>query len=148
MVNDLDYEGIEFPVSKKDFGKIEKKNNFCINVFCYENNLVYPVYVSDQKFEDCMDLLTITNKNKSHYVYIKNFNRFMCNETKCKNKKHFCKYCLQCFSSETVLVKHVETCLKINGKQTVKLKSGSIQFKNYSKQIASHLRFTPILNVT
>ena len=49
MVNDLDYEGIEFPVSKKDFGKIEKKNNICINVFCYENNLVYPVYVSDKK---------------------------------------------------------------------------------------------------
>ena len=23
-----------------------------------------------------------------------------------KNKKHFCKYCLQCFSSERVLKKH------------------------------------------
>ena len=47
MVNDLDYEGIEFPVSDKDFGNIEKKNNVCINVFCYENKLTYPVYVSD-----------------------------------------------------------------------------------------------------
>ena len=51
MVNDLDYEGIEFPVSKKDFGKIEKKNNICINMFCYENNLVYPIHISDEKFE-------------------------------------------------------------------------------------------------
>ena len=50
MVNDLDYEGIEFPFSEKDFNKIEKKNNICINVFCYENNLVYPVYVSNEKF--------------------------------------------------------------------------------------------------
>ena len=25
MVNDLDYEGIKSPVSKKDFGKIEQK---------------------------------------------------------------------------------------------------------------------------
>ena len=33
MVDNLDYEDIEFPVSKKDFGKIEKKNNICINVF-------------------------------------------------------------------------------------------------------------------
>ena len=49
MVNGPDYEGIEFPVSKKDFGKIEKKNNICINVFCYGNNLVYPVYVSNEK---------------------------------------------------------------------------------------------------
>ena len=50
MVNDLDYEGIEFAFSEKGFNKIEKKNNICINVFCYENNLVYPVYVSNEKF--------------------------------------------------------------------------------------------------
>ena len=43
MVNDLDYKSIEFPVSKKDFNKIEKKNNICINVFCNEDKLVYPV---------------------------------------------------------------------------------------------------------
>ena len=33
MVSDLDYEGIEFPVSRKDYGKIEQKNNVCIDVF-------------------------------------------------------------------------------------------------------------------
>ena len=49
MVNDLDYEDIECPVSKKECNKIEQKNNFCINVFSYENNLIYPVYVSDEK---------------------------------------------------------------------------------------------------
>ena len=47
----------------------------------------------------------------------------MCNKTKNKNKKHFCKYCLQWFSSERVLVEHKET-LKINVKQTVKIRSG------------------------
>ena len=57
-----------------DFGKIEKKDNICINVVCYENNLIYPVYVSNY-----IDLLMVTNENKSHYVYIKDFNRFMCN---------------------------------------------------------------------
>ena len=104
-------------------------------MFCYENNLIYPVYVSHQKLEDCIDLLMITNENKSHYVYIKDFNRFMCNKTKCANKAHFCKYCLQCFSSEKVLAEHKETCLKINGKQTAKLKSGLIKFKNHFKQL-------------
>ena len=42
--------------------KIEQKINICIN---------YPVHISDQKFKDCIDLLMITDKNKSHYVYIK-----------------------------------------------------------------------------
>ena len=51
----LDYKGIEFSVEEKDFSKIEVKNNICINVFGYENGFVYPIYVSDQKFEDSMD---------------------------------------------------------------------------------------------
>ena len=60
MVVSLDYKGIDFPVSSKDFSKIEQKNNICINVFCYENELTYPRYVLDQKFKNCMDLLMIT----------------------------------------------------------------------------------------
>ena len=92
IINNLSYEDIKFPVSKKDYCKIEQKNSICINVFCYENYLTHPLYVSDQKFENRMDLLLITDENKSHYVYIKDFNRFMC--TKFKTKKNFCKYCL------------------------------------------------------
>ena len=82
----LDYDGIEFPVQEKDFNKIEIKNNICINVFGYENGLVFPIYVSDQKFEDSMDLLLLINNDKSHYVYIKDFDRFMFHQTKNKNK--------------------------------------------------------------
>ena len=59
----------------------------------------------------------------------------MCNKTKNKNKKSFCKCCLQCFSSEKVLIEHKENCLITNGKESVKLKSGSISFKNYFKQL-------------
>ena len=81
----LDYDGIEFPVQEKDFSKIEIKNNICINVFGYENKWAFPIYISEQKFEDSMDLLLLNNDNKSHYVYIKDFNRFMFHKTKNKN---------------------------------------------------------------
>ena len=79
IVSKLDYEGINFPVSKKDYCKIEMQSKICINVFC-----------------NC---------------------------------------CLQCFNSEKILMEHKKDCLVINGKQSVKLKSSSIRFKNYSKQI-------------
>ena len=72
-------------MQKKDFSKIEVKNNMCINVFGYEDKLVFPIYVSDQKFEDSMDLLLLINDDKSHYVYIKDFNRFMFSKTRKKN---------------------------------------------------------------
>ena len=34
-------------------------------MFCYENNLVYPVHITDEKFENFMDLLMIADENKS-----------------------------------------------------------------------------------
>ena len=33
LVNNLNYDGVGFPVREEDFSKIEN-NNFCINVFC------------------------------------------------------------------------------------------------------------------
>ena len=80
-------------------------------------------------------MLLVSNENKSHYVYVKDFNRFMFSKTKNRNKKDFCKCCLQCVSNEQVLIEHRENCLMINGKQRVKVKSGSISFKSYFKQL-------------
>ena len=82
-----------------------------------------------------MDLLLIIDGDKSHYVYIKDFDRFMFHKTKNKNKKYFCKSCLQCFSSKNVLTKHKEVCLSINGAQSVRLEKGTIKFKSCFKQI-------------
>ena len=83
--NTLDYEDIKFPVSKNDYSKIEVKNKICIYVFCYENKLTYPVYILNQKFRNSMYLFLIFDETKSHYVYIKDFHRFMFHKTKSKN---------------------------------------------------------------
>ena len=55
--------------------RLNKKNTISIDVFCYENNLTYPVYIFKQKFEDCMDLL-LSN------FYIKDFDIFIFNKIK------------------------------------------------------------------
>ena len=107
IAEELNYDKIEFPVEEKDFNKIEVKNYICINVLGYENRLVFPIYISDQKFKDSMDLLLLIDNDKSHYEYIKDFNRFMFHKTKNKNKKWFCKSCLQCFSSENKEIKKI-----------------------------------------
>ena len=54
-------------------------NEININVFPYENKIIFPIYLSDQKF-DALDLLLVNN----NYLLIKDFNK-----TKCKNKKLF-----------------------------------------------------------
>ena len=71
-------------------------------MFGYENGLIFPIYVSDKKFQDSMDLLLLTKDDKSYYVYAKKFNTLMFHKTNNKNKKWFCKSCLQCFSNESI----------------------------------------------
>ena len=88
-----------------------------------------------KKCKDSIDLLLLIRDNKSHYVYIKDFNRFMFHKTKNKNKKWFCKSCLQCFSSEKVLIKHKEDCLSINGIRFVKVEEEMIKYEKYFKQL-------------
>ena len=63
-------------------------------MFGYENKLVFPIYLSDKKFEDSIDLLVLIDDDKSHSVYIKGFDRLMFYQTKNKNTKWFCGSCL------------------------------------------------------
>ena len=51
-------------------------------MFCYENKMVFPIYVSDKRFKDSIDLLLLIDDHQSHYVYIKDFDRFMSHKTK------------------------------------------------------------------
>ena len=120
-VDQLNYNGIKFPVTTKKYNKIEKQNEININVFGYENKQPYPIYVSKEKYDDHMNLLYITENENKRYVLIKDFNAFMHSQTKSHQRKHFCMYCLQCFSSERVLYNHKDNCIKINGTQAVKM---------------------------
>ena len=54
-VKNLNYSEIEFPVTTKQYNKIEKQNEININVFGYENKQPYPIYVSKEKYEDHMN---------------------------------------------------------------------------------------------
>ena len=138
LIEGLNYEGIEFPVSQKHYNKVEKQNSIRINVFGYEKGQPFPIHISKETSEDQMNLLLITKDEKKHYVLIKDFNAFMYNQSKHKEKKHFCMSCLQCFSSESNLVKHTNNCLTINGSQAINLpKQGEniLKFNNFHKQL-------------
>ena len=136
-IDNLNYNGIEFPVTTKQYNKIEKQNGININVFGYEDKQPYPIYISKEKHEDHMELLLITKDKNKHYVLINDFNKFMYNQTKHKDKKHFCMHCLQCFSSEKVLNNHKDNCIQINGTQAIKMPTKDnniLKFNNFHKQ--------------
>ena len=77
MINELNYDGIDFPLSQKHYNKVEKQNSIRINVFGYENGQPFPIHISKETFKDQMNLLLITDDEKKHYVLIKDLNAFM-----------------------------------------------------------------------
>ena len=77
--------------------------------------------MSNQCFNDCLDVLLISNDFTNHYVYFKDFSRLMFNKTRPKGKKYF--------------YNHKKDCLLINGGQNIKLEKRFIEFKNFNRQI-------------
>ena len=145
-IKKLDYSGISFPVSYKDYNKIEKQNQININVFGY-SSFIYPIHISKEKYKDHIEVLYIEEGEKSHYVYIQNFNRLMNTFTNHKETKHFCMRCLHCFSREDLLSKHSPDCFALNGTQKIDMpaKGSKIYFKTIIESNQSLLSFMLIL---
>ena len=116
-----------FPLDINDYEKIENIFQMQVNVFGYENK-VYPSYISKKSYDQTLNSLLITGKGKSHYVFIKDFNRLKFSRTKHKDKKHHFMSCLQSVTTEERLSNHKKQCLLINGCQAVKYESGTIKF--------------------
>ena len=87
-----------------------------------------------------MYVMRKSNEEKSHYVFIKDFNRLMYSRTKHKDRKHFSMSCLRNVTTKEILKKHRERCLLINDTQAVKVETGVIKFKNQGKQIPMTFR--------
>ena len=116
----LDFKDIKFRVKIRDIQKIQKKNSIGINAFGYENKEKYPIYISKHCCEEKRVDLFVIGEGKRHYVRIKDFNTFMYDHTLHRGRKHFCRYCLQVFSTEEIskiLKYHIKECYKINGEQ-------------------------------
>ncbi|XP_054260314.1 uncharacterized protein LOC128984968 [Macrosteles quadrilineatus] len=122
LADKYNWQCIDFPVKLKDIHIFEKVNNISINVFGLDKDgAVYPLKVCDAPLEDHRDLLLLTNKDqKSHYVYIKDFNSLVHSQlTKDCRQIFSCKKCFAFFqdtnnklgiSPQERLIEHERYC--------------------------------------
>ena len=76
----LDYRGINFPMKARDYEIVEERFNFNVNVLGYQNK-VFLLYVSKKLNEQVLNVLLISNEEKSHnHVFIKDFNTLLYSE--------------------------------------------------------------------
>ena len=111
VLNNFDISGIKFPVPLNQIEKFEQQNpDFSVNVFKLDKkkeiNLI-PLYTTpERKRKYHANLLQVGNKQKPHYVVIKNMNRLLFDKTSDHNKMYISKYCLTTFSKESGLEAH------------------------------------------
>ena len=89
----------------KDIPKFENLNNLNINVFELTGNVLKPIHVNKNYLQPQIDLLLYEN----HFCLI---TRLHCLINKDSHMRWVCRRCLTAFSSETILVDHMERCIK------------------------------------
>jgi len=84
-----------------------------------------------------MNLLVIANGEKTHYCWIKNFNRLLSDQNSHRNQYHYCYYCLHGFTKRILLDRHLPYC-QVHGAQRTEMPSEEdkwLRFTDVSKQL-------------
>ena len=137
--HELNMKDIEYPVSLTKMEKFEKQNKISINVFGFESGETFPLYLS--KLENGyieVDLLYLSNEDKSHYCWIKNLDHFLGSTTRFCNRRFYCRRCLHGFIRQDLLDVHRKYCDKFDFQKVSYPKEGIddvLEFKDFQKQM-------------
>ena len=102
FMDNYDWSGVEFPVSIKDIGKFETRNNISVNVLAVEGRDIYihrkgqrmgpsgPGSRSDHMGRE-INLLMVSEDGIRHYTAIKSLSRLLSSKnSNTKHKQYFC----------------------------------------------------------
>ena len=138
FTDNYDWSGLEFPVSIKDIGKFENRNNVSVNVLAVEDRDIYIHRKGRRMMGREINLLMVSEDGINHYTAIKSLSRLLkSSNTKHRCKQHFCMNCLQGFTQESSKDQHqvyfednesVRVEMPKQG-STIEFKDGQNQFK-------------------
>ena len=110
FADNYNWSGLEFPVSLKQIGKFEAKNDISVNVLGLEGKDIYILRNSGHSHRE-INLLMISEDGINHYMAIKSLSRLLrSSNTKHKCKQYFCTNCLQGFLLEASQDEHRVYC--------------------------------------
>ena len=135
----LDFTGIDAPTPISQIPKVERQNNLAINVFGWDKGVI--VHHISKQPEDMprTNLLLIEKSGKFHYTWVKNLNRLLYDQSKHREKKHFCERCLHGHSREDLLEVYKPDCQEID-QTAVRVEmpeegKNKLTFQNHHKQL-------------
>ena len=135
FMDNYDWSGLEFPVSIKDIGKFDNRNNVSLNVLAVEGRDSY-IHRKGQRVGRKINLLMVSEDGIWHYTAIKGLSRLLSSKnSNTKRKQHFCMNCLQGFTQELSRDQHQVYCEANESVRVEMPKQGStIEFKDGQNQ--------------
>ena len=135
FMDNYDWSGLEFPVSIKDIGKFETRNNISVNVLAIEGRDIY-IHRKGQRMGREINLLMVSRDGMRHYTAIKSLSRLLSSKnSNTKRKQHFCMNCLQGFMQESSRDQHQVYCKDNESVRVEMPKQGStVEFKDRQNQ--------------
>ena len=136
FTDNYDWSRLEFPVSIKDIGKFETRNNISVNVLALEGREIYIHRKGRRMMGREINLLKVSEDGINHYTAIKSLSRLLkSSNTKYKCKQHFCMNCLQGFMQESSRDQHQVYCKGNESARVEMPKQGStVEFKDGQNQ--------------
>ena len=135
FTDNYDWSGLELPVSIKDIGKFETRNNISVNVLAVEGRDIY-IHRKGQRVGREINLLMVSKDGIRHYTAIKSLRRLLSSKnsnTKCK--QDFCMNCLQGFTQESSRDQHQVYCENNESVRVEMPKQGStVEFRDGQNQ--------------
>ena len=136
FTDNYDWYGLEFPVSIKEIGKFETRNNISVNVLAVEGRDIYIHRKGRRMMGREINLLMVSEDGINHYTAIKSLSILLKpSNTKHKCKQHFCMNCLQGFTQESSRDQHQVYCEDNKSVRVEMHKQGStVEFKDGQNQ--------------
>ena len=134
----LNMTGIAYPVQLNALDKFERQNpTISINVFGYEESVLYPLRVSKCEGREVVNLLLISDEEKRHYCLIKSMSRLLSSQSSTdEHTLHYCPRCINHFTTQEKLATHKEYC---SAHEAVKIEmpgeGTTLSFKNYNRSM-------------
>jgi len=134
--DEINMEGIQYPVKMTDVKKIEELNKLSISIFEWDYREKYVIPLRHGTGDGTpVELLYLEQGEKSHYVLIKDFNAFMRHRTKHNTTRRHCLKCLYGYPTEEKLAEHVLLCTQRVYQTTRMPQPGHTKFESHWKRV-------------
>ena len=136
--NNLNIQGLEFPMKVKDIPKFERLNKLNIrghgiNVYELTGNVLTPICINENYKQPQIDLILY----KNHYCLI---TKLHCLINKESHMKHVCRRCFAAIFSNEVLNIHIERCINQQPTNITFSWKNQLKFEDYYMKVPVPIR--------